>query len=47
MRTVAEGVETQKQANMLLWLGCEVGQGWLYGLPVMAAELPSMMRLQN
>ncbi len=31
MRTVAEGVEDQSQADMLLCLGCELGQGWLYG----------------
>jgi len=41
--TVAEGVETQEQANMLLWLGCDLGQGWLYGKPVPAAELPGMV----
>ena len=32
--TVAEGVEHQTHADMLLWLGCERGQGWLYGRPV-------------
>ena len=37
--TVAEGVETREQAEMLLWLGCELGQGWLYGMPVPADEL--------
>jgi PAS domain S-box-containing protein len=31
--TVAEGVETEEQADMLLCLGCEQGQGWLYGRP--------------
>ena len=41
--TVAEGVETQEQANMLLWLGCDWGQGWFYGKPVPAAELPVMI----
>jgi PAS domain S-box-containing protein len=41
--TVAEGVETQEQANMLLWLGCDLGQGWLYGKPVPAAELPAVI----
>jgi PAS domain S-box-containing protein len=41
--TVAEGVETQDQANMLLWLGCDVGQGWLHGKPAPAEELPSMI----
>jgi EAL domain-containing protein (putative c-di-GMP-specific phosphodiesterase class I) len=29
--TVAEGVETEAQADMLIWLGCEQAQGWLYG----------------
>jgi len=40
LRTVAEGVETREQANMLHWLGCDLVQGWLYGTPVTAAELP-------
>ncbi len=31
LTTVAEGVETIEQAEMLLWLGCDLGQGWLYG----------------
>ncbi len=39
LTTVAEGVETQEQANMLLWLGCDEGQGWLYGKPVAADDL--------
>ena len=33
LTTVAEGVETEEQAHMLLWLGCELGQGWRYGYP--------------
>lgn len=37
--TVAEGIETEQQADMLLWLGCELGQGWLYGRAVPAAEI--------
>jgi PAS domain S-box-containing protein len=41
--TVAEGVEDQTHADMLLWLGCEVGQGWLYGRPVPAEELPDLL----
>jgi PAS domain S-box-containing protein len=41
--TVAEGIETQEQASMLLWLGCELGQGWLYGKPVPEAEIPRML----
>jgi len=40
LTTVAEGVETQEQANMLLWLGCGIGQGWLFGKPCSIDELP-------
>jgi EAL domain-containing protein (putative c-di-GMP-specific phosphodiesterase class I) len=41
--TVAEGVETQEQANMLLWLGCDFGQGYLYSKPVPAEELQALV----
>jgi PAS domain S-box-containing protein len=37
--TVAEGIETQEQAEMMLWLGCELGQGYFYGRPIPAADL--------
>ena len=40
LRTVAEGVETEEQAEMLLWLGCEFGQGWFYGKPMTADRIP-------
>jgi PAS domain S-box-containing protein len=43
LTTVAEGVETQEQANMLLWLGCDFGQGYLYSKPVPAEELPPIV----
>ncbi|ACO31374.1 MULTISPECIES: EAL domain-containing protein [Acidobacterium] len=39
LRTVAEGVETPDQERMLQWLGCDVGQGWLFGRPMPAAHL--------
>lgn len=41
--TVAEGVETEEQADMLLCLGCELGQGWLYGRPVPSEELAALV----
>lgn len=43
MVTVAEGVETEEQAAMLLGLGCELGQGWLFGCALAAEYLPAMI----
>jgi PAS domain S-box-containing protein len=43
MVTIGEGVETEEQAEMLLCLGCEMGQGWLYGYPVLADKLPDIV----
>jgi PAS domain S-box-containing protein len=40
---VAEGIETEENAEMLSWLGCEVGQGWLFGKPLPATSLPEQM----
>jgi PAS domain S-box-containing protein len=39
LTTLAEGVETKQQADVLLRLGCELGQGWLYGWPVSVDEV--------
>jgi PAS domain S-box-containing protein len=43
MVTVAECVETEEQADMLLCLGCEMCQGWLYGRPVTADRLAEIV----
>ena len=37
IETIGEGIETQPQAAALLELGCEFGQGYLFGYPVPAA----------
>lgn len=42
MITVAEGVEETAQAAMLISMGCDRGQGWLYGKPAPASELADM-----
>jgi len=36
---VAEGVETEEQADLLRRAGCRYAQGWLYGKPMFAGEL--------
>jgi len=41
LTTVAEGVETQEQAQMLRWLGCDLAQGWFYGAALPAEDLPN------
>ncbi|WP_271253073.1 EAL domain-containing protein [Pseudanabaena sp. Chao 1811] len=38
MSVVAEGVETQQQADILKGLGCEFGQGYLFSRPLTAAD---------
>ena len=41
--TVAEGVETLDQANLLRREGCDVGQGYLFGRAVAAARVPAVI----
>ena len=36
---LAEGVEEDAQAEILLRLGCELAQGWRYGKPMPAESL--------
>ena len=43
MRVVAEGVETVPQQTMLLRMGCDELQGYLYARPMPAAQLPEWM----
>lgn len=43
MSALAEGVETPAQRELLLGLGCELFQGYLFGRPMPAEALPGWM----
>ncbi|GGA64931.1 hypothetical protein GCM10011507_15700 [Edaphobacter acidisoli] len=45
--TVAEGVESATHADMLLWLGCQRGQGFLYGRPVPVEGLQELLMIRT
>ena len=47
LNTIAEGIETQEQADMLMRLGCDMGQGWRYGKPAPAEQLPAVIALRR
>jgi len=44
MRVVAEGVETSALHDCLVELGCDVGQGYLYGRPMPAPQFTRWAR---
>ena len=43
LRVVAEGIETERQAEQLRAMGCDYGQGFLYARPVPAADVPALL----
>jgi EAL domain-containing protein (putative c-di-GMP-specific phosphodiesterase class I) len=42
--TVGEGIEVDEQAQRLRELGCELGQGFLFGRPLPAAAIGERLR---
>jgi EAL domain-containing protein (putative c-di-GMP-specific phosphodiesterase class I) len=44
LRVIAEGVETQEQANYLRLHKCDQVQGFLFSRPVPAAQVPLLLR---
>jgi EAL domain-containing protein (putative c-di-GMP-specific phosphodiesterase class I) len=43
MSTIAEGVESETQAEQLLELGCGLAQGFLYSRPQAADAIPATL----
>jgi diguanylate cyclase (GGDEF)-like protein len=43
MKVVAEGVETQRQADLIIHLACDEVQGFLYGRPIPEADVASLI----
>jgi EAL domain-containing protein (putative c-di-GMP-specific phosphodiesterase class I) len=46
-RVVAEGVETAEQARLLLEMGCTIGQGFLFSVPLPPEVLSSRLRRRD
>jgi PAS domain S-box-containing protein len=47
MPVIAEGVETRSEAHLLTGLGCDFGQGYLFGRPSHAEFIPAILRAQG
>lgn len=44
IKVVAEGIETVQQADMLRGFGCGMAQGYLFGQPTPARDVPALIR---
>jgi diguanylate cyclase (GGDEF)-like protein/PAS domain S-box-containing protein len=47
LNVVAEGIETELQRNMLLDMGCKLGQGYLFSRPVTAAAARGLLEAKQ
>lgn len=43
IKTIAEGVETKAQQDLLIEFGCDYAQGYLYSLPIPAEDLEQLL----
>lgn len=47
LKVVAEGIETQAQAAILIKFGCDLGQGYLYSKPLLAQDAEALLMAQQ
>lgn len=47
LTTVAEGIEAVSEAQILLSLGCDVGQGYVFSRPLPRAEVVNWLNLRR
>jgi diguanylate cyclase (GGDEF)-like protein len=47
IKTTAEGIEEPRQLDHLIQLGCDIGQGYLFGRPMPAAETEAFLVSRN
>ena len=47
LESIAEGVETQEQAQMLSAMNCTYAQGYLYSKPLPAQEFTALLAKQS
>ena len=47
MKVIAEGIETEAQANLVRKLGCEYAQGYYYGKPMSAREATDLLKMNS
>lgn len=44
IKVIAEGVETEQQRDLLKQIGCDYGQGYLFSMPVAAADFEKILQ---
>ena len=46
LKVIAEGIETKEQHKLLMGIGCEYGQGFMYNKPMLAKDLEKLLETE-